>query len=179
DIAVVHKGGVEGTKMLALGGRAFTKRLADKLGKSFEDAERVKLKYSADRLSPEAMVKIKELFEGDVRVWLSGVELALSEFRGIDLLPSKIFLCGGGSLLPGIKEALLSPHWVENLPFARQPKVSYIEPSNVRDVVDKTGKLKEASDITPMTLANVAIELAGEEGVVSKILRSVVGVIQT
>ena len=43
DVALVRGGGISGTKMLALGGRAFTKGLAERLGVSFADAERAKL----------------------------------------------------------------------------------------------------------------------------------------
>ncbi len=179
DIAVVHKGGVEGTKMLAIGGRAFTKRLGDELGKGFDEAEQIKLRYSASRLGPEGMVKIKDILTNDLRVWLSGVELALSEFKGIDLLPSRIFLCGGGSMLSGIKESLLSQKWIENLPFARPPKVVHLKPKDVKDIVDQTKTLKDTSDITPMSLANVAIELAGTETVMGKVLHKVVSILET
>ncbi|QQR52453.1 ethanolamine ammonia-lyase reactivating factor EutA [bacterium] len=36
DIALVNNGGVEGTKMFAIGGRSFTKRLAQTANLSFE-----------------------------------------------------------------------------------------------------------------------------------------------
>ena len=50
DIAVVRNGGVEGTKMFAIGGRVFTKSIADTLDLSFAEAEKVKLDYSAGKL---------------------------------------------------------------------------------------------------------------------------------
>lgn len=179
DIAVVHKGGVEGTKMLAIGGRTFTKRLGEELGKSFVEAEKIKLRYSAGRLSPEGMVKVKEFLDSDIRVWLSGIELALSEFKNVDLLPSRIFLCGGGSLLPGIKEALLSPKWTDSLPFAKQPAVNHLRPKDVKDLRDKTRQLKDPTDITPMALASVAVELAGEDTVVGGVLNKVADIFET
>jgi cell division protein FtsA len=43
DVALVRGGGISGTKMLALGGRAFTKGLSERLGVSFADAESAKL----------------------------------------------------------------------------------------------------------------------------------------
>ena len=48
DVALVRGGGIAGTKMLALGGRAFTKGLAERLGVSFAEAERAKLAVSAN-----------------------------------------------------------------------------------------------------------------------------------
>ncbi len=178
DVAVVHKGGVEGTKMLAIGGRAFTRRLGDELKMNFEEAEKIKLRYSASRLNSDGMLRVKEIFDNDLRVWLSGIELALSEFVHLDLLPSKIFLCGGGSLLPGIKEILLSPQWSENLPFAKPPQVTHLHPRDVKDLTDATKKLTETQDITPMSLGTVALDLAGEETVVGGVLKRVVDLIQ-
>ena len=46
DVALVRNGSVEGTRMFALGGRAFTKSLADRLDTSFEEAERIKIDHA-------------------------------------------------------------------------------------------------------------------------------------
>ena len=43
DIALVRPGGIEGTRMFALGGRAFTRSLADRLERPFAEAEAVKI----------------------------------------------------------------------------------------------------------------------------------------
>ena len=51
DVALVRSGSVEGTRMFALGGRAFTKSLADRLDTSFEDAERIKIDHALGRRS--------------------------------------------------------------------------------------------------------------------------------
>jgi cell division protein FtsA len=53
DIAVVRNGGLEGTKMFALGGRAFTKRLAQEYQINFESAEKMKIDYSNGQLKNE------------------------------------------------------------------------------------------------------------------------------
>ena len=46
DVALVRSGSVEGTRMFALGGRAFTKSLADRLDIDFETAEQVKIAHA-------------------------------------------------------------------------------------------------------------------------------------
>src|SRR5688572_18210575 len=46
DVALVRSGGVEGTRMFALGGRAFTKSLADRLEVPFARAEELKVDYA-------------------------------------------------------------------------------------------------------------------------------------
>lgn len=175
DIAVVSNGGVMGTKMFALGGRAFTKRISNFFGKPFIEAEELKLKYSNGELDKTKSESVKSALSTDCQVWLSGVELTLGDFKNIDLLPSRILLCGGGSGLPDISEVLKAKKWGKKLPFARKPVVHFIQPRDVVNVIDKTGELKEPRDVTPMAMANLAINLVGEEDVVDGILSSVVG----
>jgi cell division protein FtsA len=178
DIAIVRNGGLEGTKMFALGGRAFTKRLSRDLGMNFEEAELLKIRYAEGRLSPDVSAKIEKILEDDCNVWVSGVELSLAEFAEADLLPHRFFLCGGGSGLPGVKKALLSPQWRKNMPFAKNIEVSFLQPKDVVNIHDKTGALKDPQDITPMGLANLALDLVGEEKVMAGILRRAVKMIQ-
>lgn len=175
DLAVVSNGGVMGTKMFALGGRAFTKRVGTLMGKPFNQAEEIKLKYSQGELDKDTSQMVKNALATDCQVWLSGVELTLGDFKNIDLLPSRILLCGGGSALPDIVEVLKEKKWDRNLPFARKPTIQFIQPRDVVNVIDKTGELKEPRDVTPMALANLAIDLVGEEKVVDGILSRVVG----
>lgn len=178
DIAVVRNGGLEGTKMFALGGRAFTKRLAQESGMTFEEAEKLKINYSLGKLDAEATTALHDFFREDCRVWQGGIELSLAEFSDTDLLPTKIFLCGGGSGLPGIREALLSEEWSNNLPFAKTPQVSFLQPHDIVRMSDATGVLSNPQDITPMGLANLALHLADEEKSLAGMLRRAMDTVQ-
>ena len=53
DVAIVDDGGVEGTKMFSLGGRSFTRQIAQRLGLSLEDAEKLKLLSESPNMKPE------------------------------------------------------------------------------------------------------------------------------
>jgi cell division protein FtsA len=159
DIALVNNGGVEGTKMFAIGGRSFTKRIAMAAGSSFEKAEQMKLDYAAGHLTETDRKMVADAIKGDIEVWLSGVELSLAEFNRVDHLPSKILLCGGGTGLPEIVQALKGASWYKSLPFARKPSVSHISPSEVTHVKDQTSKLTSYADITPMGLANLGLDV--------------------
>jgi cell division protein FtsA len=178
DIAVVRNGGLEGTKMFAFGGRAFTKKLAQELRIDFDEAEELKIKYAQGKLGNDVSSKIEQILQNDCAVWLSGVELSLSEFAGSNILPSRILLCGGGSGLPGIKKALLSHDWLENLPFAKTPIVNYLQPKDVVHIKDMTAELKNPQDVTPMALANLVLDMTGEEKVMAGILRRVLQTMQ-
>ncbi|MBW4061118.1 ethanolamine ammonia-lyase reactivating factor EutA [Candidatus Saccharibacteria bacterium] len=171
DIALVNNGGVEGTKMFAIGGRAFTKRIAQVANVSFEKAEEMKIAYSQGKLGPKSKTAVEEAVNADIKVWLSGVELSLAEFDRVDHLPAKILLCGGGTGLPQIMEALKGKDWFKTLPFARKPTVAHISPAEVTRVTDTTGKLTSYADITPMGLANLGLDTAGGETVTEGLIK--------
>jgi cell division protein FtsA len=178
DIAVVRNGGLEGTKMYALGGRAFTKRLAQELNINFEEAEKLKIRYGRGETGKDVAHRIEKLLDEDCQVWLDGVELSLGDYAESDLLPSRILLCGGGSALPGIKKALQSREWLKNLPFSKAPSINFLQPKDVSNIKDQTGLLLNPQDVTPMGLANLALDLVGEEKVLSSMLRRAVKMMQ-
>lgn len=174
DIAVVRSGGVEGTKMFAIGGRAFTKRVAAVLGETFSEAEEAKIAYSSGKLDPEKSELIRHAFKGDIQVWLSALQISLEEFGEGDLLPSKILLCGGGSNLPEVKMALSDREWSKDLPFARAPEVQFIKPTDVASMVDETKSLKDISEVTPMALGNVALDLIGQTSMLETLMKKAI-----
>lgn len=159
DVALVRSGSVEGTRMFALGGRAFTKSLADRLDTGFEEAERIKIAHArGDDL--DVADEVSDIIGEDIAVWAAGVELVLEEFGQEGLLPGRIELCGGGSALPEIRAALEADGFASGLPFARRPQVSMMDPEAVTEVSDDTGLLVDQQDVTPMALAFQAVEAA-------------------
>jgi cell division protein FtsA len=101
------------------------------------------------------------------------VELTLDEFSELEFIPAKVLLCGGGSILPEIEESLLTTEWQKNLSFARPVKPHFIRIKEIESITDKTGQLSYPIDITPMALANLALDLVGEESAISEILERV------
>jgi cell division protein FtsA len=162
DVALVRSGSVEGTRMFALGGRAFTKSLADRLDMSFEAAEQVKIDQAAGRDVVDAD-EVAHIIREDVAVWAAGVELVLEEFGQSGLLPGRIQLCGGGAALPQIRAALEADGFAAELPFARAPQVSMMEPDSVGMIRDATGLLVDQQDVTPMALAFQALEATRDQ----------------
>ena len=179
DIAVVENGSIVATKIFALGGRNFTKRLATELNVSFQEAEKIKVAYSADKLETKSHNLVKKIFREDADVWLSGVILALLEIKNIDILPSQILLCGGGSHLPEIQDCIKQKSFADKLNFTKIPKVSILSPNRIERILDDTGQIKDQQDITPMALANVGLDLAGKEQIMTKILRKTLKLLRT
>ena len=158
DIAVVNDGGVEGTKMFGIGGRSFTNQIANEMGLSYKNAEKLKVNLSNDKLKSNIAQQAMDAIENTLDVWVSGVELALSDFENIDYLPSRILLCGGGSSLESLTERLENSDWWKELPFNKKPTVKHIKPEEVSGVVDESGKINDHTFITAMGLLRVGYD---------------------
>ncbi len=172
DVALVRQGGIEGTRMFALGGRAFTKSIADRLDLPFPRAESLKVDY-ARGLPVESRDEVAQIARDDVAVWAAGVELVMEELAGGEMLPSRIHVCGGGSRLPEIPEALAAERFWKRLPFARPPEVSIMAPDQIAAIDDATDLLVDQQDVTPLGLAYQAIELQTSEDPLDATLRRV------
>jgi cell division protein FtsA len=174
DVALMRDGGIEGTRMFNLGGRSFTRRISTALGISVEQAEAKKLRHSEGLLAPEEEARIGGLMRTDAEVLIRGLVLCLDELSRGERLPSGVYLCGGGSLLPEVLQELERGAWAEGLPFARQPQVRLLQPSDVGGLNDTTGLLNSPRDIGPMALANHALRLeADEKDAVNSVMRRV------
>lgn len=178
DIAIVKDDSLIGTKMFTIGGKSFTKRLSHNLNVSFPEGEEIKLAYSGNRLEKQSHKIVSKALKSDCDVWLTGMSLTLNEFSDLKDFPSKILLVGGGSLLPEIKNILSEDDWWKNLPFTKKPVIRFVHPQDLPTIKDKTNLLHDPQDITPMALAHLGLELAGEEQILMKLLRKVVRLMQ-
>ena len=107
-------------------------------------------------------------------MWTAGVELVLEELAAGQLLPARIFLCGGGAGLPEIEAVLRDGAFAKALPFSRPPEVRLLAPAQVEDIADETKLLVDQQDVTPMALAYQALELQGEEPPLDAMLHRVI-----
>lgn len=170
DIAVINEGGVQGTKMFGIGGRAYTRGIERDLAIDYDLAEKVKLGLSKGSVPARQAEEATKALEKTLGVWQSGVELALSEFTQsdrLDHLPHRILLCGGGSSLDMLMDRLQRSSWYTGLPFTRKPVVQHIHPSQVVGISDKTGQVGDHTFITAMGLLRVGLDTlhyAGRSG---------------
>ena len=159
DIAVVRRGGIEATRMFALGGRSFTKRLATDLSMNLEEAERYKVAHADGRLAAEQTAVAHQSLNPTAEVLAQGVALTLEELAGSDPLPGTLLLAGGGAALPEVADQLRAVDWTGSVPFTREPVVKVLGPDDVRGIYDTTGLLIGSQDVTPMGLARHAVSL--------------------
>ncbi len=158
DIAVVDEGGVQGTKMFGIGGRAYTHAVEREVGVSFDQAETLKLAYGTNQLPPQKRPAVEAALDKTADVWISGIELALAEFTKLDSLPHRMFLCGGGASLDLLMDRLEGSAWYKSLPLTRKPSVHLIRPEQVVGIKDTTGKVTDHTYITAMGLLRVGLD---------------------
>lgn len=159
DVAVLNDGGVQGTKMFGIGGRAFTKSIERDLGISFDKAETLKLQVgSGSNMSAVTEKSVQASLKKTLEVWIGGIELALAEFDQLDHLPHRLLLCGGGSSLDMLMNTLQQTSWYKELPFSHKPIVQRIKPKEVVGIVDKTGLVSDHTYITAMGLLRVGLD---------------------
>lgn len=158
DIAVVNEGGVQGTKMFGIGGRAFTRAIERELGTDFEKAEKMKVNISDSTMPARQKEAVSKILDKTCDVWVSGVELALSDFSDLEHIPHRILLCGGGASLDNLTAALKETNWYADVPFTRKPTIALITPDQVVDIKDMTGDVTDHTFVTAMGLLRVGAD---------------------
>src|SRR5437660_12877030 len=111
DIALVRQGGIEETRMFALGGRTFTRRLATNEGISIREAEKLKLLYSSSGMKGSERDKMQAILAPECQTWMDTVEMLVEELAKGELLPPAIYVVGGGAGLTDIHQKLESFPW--------------------------------------------------------------------
>lgn len=159
DIAVVKNGNIIETQMFAFGGRVFTKELAKATDSDYRHSELRKIKYASKELPKETNKYVQKLMYSTANLWMHTLKVALESCEDVDIFPSQIYLCGGGSLLPDIKNVMLEFPWKKYLPFPIVPKINMFTPNLLGSIVDNSGELKNVYDITPASLAKFAYDL--------------------
>ncbi len=167
DIALVTQGSFQDTKMFAMGGRSFTKRIASDLQISYEDAEKIKIEYAEMDIDKSLSLKVRDAIKKDLDLWISGIEISLEDMEDVKVYPDQILLCGGGSKLQEIRSKLVEYPWSVILPFHRNPKINFLSPEKIDGIVDKTLQLTRPEDVTPVALARIVLDIMKDDVIVA------------
>ena len=149
QVFLIKNGKTEAIFEFESGGLDFTERLSQVLGLNLGDARNLKHNYSNHVLSEEVRKKVREILSEENRNWFSCFKKGLRMLLGQQkrLLPSDIFISGGGSLLPEIKEILEEGNW-EELPIVSKPGVKLIFPTDFKNIEDMTKGLLSVQDVS-------------------------------
>jgi hypothetical protein len=136
----------------------FSKQIAKELSLDLRYAEQRKVKYSNGELSRETAEKVRKIVMPVAQLWMKTLKVAFQNCDDVDTFPSHIYMCGGGSLLPEIKEVMLEFPWKKYLAFPVVPKIEVFTPNKLNNIIDKSGDLRNIYDITPSALAKFAYD---------------------
>jgi len=170
-LAIITGNNLLGTQDFSIGGRSFTHQIAKALEISLPAAERLKQTYNQTKLNETGKAKLLTGINRSLKVWLSGLEIALEDCA-TDTLPSKILICGGGAKLAPLQEKLATDDWYLNLPFARRPLIHLLDTQHLPgftsnfdldgSFVTAFGLLRAGSDLldNPLTKDTLRAKLA-------------------
>lgn len=157
DVVLVRNGEVRATANLALGGRHFTDYLAETLDLPWKDAERLKVAYSRGVKGLPAEEEVRAAVARVMEAWLRGLEATLRRMARSHRVPHRFLLCGGGSSLRGLADAVASHPWMGSFRLSRHPQVRLVGPSEVDGVLDRTGRLRQQDMVLPAALAGCMV----------------------
>ncbi|MCK4261162.1 MAG: pilus assembly protein PilM [Halanaerobiales bacterium] len=160
DVALIRNGGIEGTEMIAMGGRSFTRKIARELNVTLKDAEELKLKFSKDQLPPDMSKEIQEMLRPDLTLLYEGLELALKNLSKGNALPPRIYFCGGGSALKGLIDGVHERRIFERLPFFKRPEICMLKAEKVSGINDPDNLVTGEENVTPKSLAIQGVRFA-------------------
>jgi len=126
--------------------------LTDALGIPLGDAQRLRRAHRRGLLDSDVAARVEQELLRQMWLWSLNVRPAVKSVAQ-DVIPPRIYLCGTGDGLESMQVILSSPEWRKGLRFARHPKVSCFGPGDVTPVLDRTGNLREMSDLGMRCLA--------------------------
>ncbi len=173
DIGVVFGGVLIGSRTVGLGSDHWTRLICDRLHLTYDAAEKRKNDFISRHPGGSNDPEIGQTLQDFLGLWLSGLEVALADFSGVKTFPGKVWLSGGGSLLPDLATRLQAFPWTAAFPFLATPEISPLPLSLVdRFVVNASGKILTAEDFIPMCFGHYYLTEGQEKNGVDSYFRS-------
>jgi cell division ATPase FtsA len=122
DICLIRDNALVATGSTPFGGAFFTQALAQATGIEVAEAEKLKRDFAAGKLSPAEVEPVDAHLNVARQRWYEAVMQFLLEAAGSRPLPRKIYLTGGGNLLPDLDSLLRA----NPAPFDRAPEVAWL-----------------------------------------------------
>lgn len=146
QIISVKNGKIEAIGVLNEGGRIISRLIAQVLNIPEKEARILKERYSKGELSEDSRARMKEIVSLAIQNWFYDLKIKVSGFKA--LLPSEIFIFGGGSQLIGIRDILEEGEWATDaLPdlekifrsrswLISDPKAKIISPKEFKNIIN-------------------------------------------
>lgn len=180
EIALARKGKLEDIRAIPMGGSSFTRRVAESLKIGFWEAENIKRKLSASMIGKGVVKKLENIVLRDTELLLHSLAVILNDFSHVTLLPSRVYLTGGGSALPLFQKLMCEPAWRETLSFSTKPTIDALTPKSLGEIAQMKGILDlEMHWTIPYAIAMSQFFREKSEVDTAKILRRSLRLIQS
>ena len=146
DVCLIKNDALAGTDWTPFGGYFFTQSLAKAMGIGPIKARNSKHAFANGLLPDEESNKIEAYLESSLERWHSSVMDILVRLSIGKPLPRRIYLTGGGSLLPGLDRFLK----INATPFDAAPEVSKLGRQSLLAIKDLTDGMNY--NLMPLTL---------------------------
>jgi len=124
-----------------IGGEDFTQRLSETLGIDHDSARLLKEKYGSNLLTPEVKIRIREIFSPEKKIIQQYLEIMFKKIKP----SSRLYIFGGGSLMPEIKESI------------KYSKI--VRPKDLKYIKDPTKNLKSPQYTPSLLIARYVKEI--------------------
>lgn len=137
DICLMRDNALVAAGSIPFGGAFFTQAIAQVMNLDPAEAENLKRAFVAGQLAEAEVDQIETHLDGARCRWYDAVMEFLVESSGTKPLPRKIYLTGGGNLLPGLDKLLRA----NPAPFQRAPEVARLGAQALASAKDLTHQL--------------------------------------
>lgn len=178
-VSAVRKRHLENVATLPFGSHTFTEKIARELGIGLEEAEHIKMQYNEGALSENVLRKLSQILENESNIFLRGLEMVLSDFSQKTLLPSTLWVLGGGALFSHFQRMLKKKEWRASLSFLQPMKIMTLEQSAFPVSVEQKNFAYNARFALLFALAQFAAQdPEHREDVLSKTMKRMLKLIQ-
>lgn len=178
QVSLIRKGNFEKSVNFGMGSQNFTNLLIKNFGISEMEAEDIKVKYGNGELGYGVAKKITKIFEPVVSLWYKAFNLAIEEFPFQNYLPSQIYLFGGGSILPEIKDGFIKKKAKEHISNISDFKAEVLTPSHFKNLAEGIDYYDLPQDVIPLSLAISFSSSVERESIFERALKQTLKIIQ-
>ncbi|MEX0869814.1 MAG: cell division FtsA domain-containing protein, partial [Candidatus Spechtbacterales bacterium] len=177
-VSLARKGRFEDIKTFSFGGESFTRRIASHFEVGFWEAENIKKRFSRNELGDEAQSTVTEIMQPEISIFLNALEMILKDFSRANLLPSNIYIHGGGGDIPLMDGIIRKKKWKRDLSFLDKPVLHRLKADMFENIEIENSKIESSRIISLLSVSdNILHTVSHRDDLLSKTMQRVVKLI--
>ncbi len=159
NVAIVFGGGIVATKSMSIGYRHFVETIAEKMGLTVVEAEKMLRAYISNGLTQSEMTIVQTCIQEVIEVWIEGLQILFAEFSGVKTFSHKVYLTGVGTDISDVINAVSNEPWTKSIPFKSVPEFKKLTFMDFSDISDSTGKTNSEEWLNTVLLGEIFKEM--------------------